>query len=124
MQDDLKIWNNFIKTVKPLNINKNKQIVLSPSKIIIHKTIQSYILDLHKYTLQEAYDKVNEFIDKHFRIHTKYITIITGKGTFQQEGLIHKEICNWLDTKKLKHYIQKYEWINGNGALKIYLKTK
>lgn len=119
---DIEIWNNIKSKTIPLN----KNIVIStirPSLKSIHKTFLPYILDLHGYTVHEAYNSLINFIDKHLIYKTKYITVITGKGNINKEGLIHKEIENWLNTNTFNQKIKTFEWINGNGALKIFLKS-
>lgn len=122
MQDDIAIWNKLISTVTPLKKTKVKtEVHKQYFRKVIYKI--SYVLDLHGYTVQEAYNTVIDFISRHHRINTNRITIITGKG-INNTGLIHKEIVDWLDTDILKQYIKSYEWTNGNGALKIYLKRK
>lgn len=122
MQDDIEVWNRLISTVTPLKKTKVKTEV---HKQYFRKVIYeiSYVLDLHGYTVQEAYNTVIDFISRHYRINTNHITIITGKG-INNTGLIKNEIVDWLDTNILKQYIKSYEWTNANGALKIYLKRK
>lgn len=117
---DLELWENIKKTVKPL---AKKQVVqhLIKHRIIIKEDIRPYCLDLHGYTIQEAYDKLKDFIIYHSNEKTKYITIITGKGSLNKESLIHSEIKYWLDTRFFRKYVRKFEWLNGNGALRIYL---
>ena len=122
MQDDIDVWNQLISTVTPLKKTKVKtEIKKRYFKKVIHSI--SYILDLHGYTVQEAYNTVIAFISRHHRINTNHVTVITGKG-INNTGLIRNEIVDWLDTNILKQYIKSYEWTNDNGALKIYLKRK
>ena len=40
-----------------------------------------------------------------------------------KESLIHSEIEDWFETRYFSPYIREYEWINGNGALKIFLRN-
>lgn len=122
MQEDIALWNKFISTVTPL---KKTKVKIEVHKQYFRKVMYSvsYILDLHGYTVQEAYNTVIDFISRHHRINTNHITIITGKG-INNTGLIKNEIVDWLDTNILKQYIKSYEWTNDNGALKIYLKRK
>ena len=119
MSDEL--WEYIKRTTKPLIKNKINYIV--PQHISIkHKELIPYTLDLHGYTIQEAYDILKEFVYKHYLNHTKYIIVITGKGTPDKESFIHYEIKNWLETDSFKVYVKDFEWINGNGALKIFFK--
>ena len=121
--NDIDIWNQLISTVIPL---KQTRVKTEVHKQYFKKVIYeiSYVLDLHGYTVQEAYDKLIDFLTRHYTKHTKYITVITGKGNISKEGLIHSEIVDWLDTNILKQYIKSYEWTNDSGALKIYLKRE
>lgn len=119
--DDKEVWNEVIKGIEPLCVNNivyNKNIVKS---IDYNKNKIEYILDLHGFSVQEAYNKVYDFIKLHYERKSKYIIVITGKGLLNKEGLIHKEIILWLNTKKFKKYIKIHEWINHGGALKIVL---
>ena len=122
MQDDIAMWNKLISTVTPLKKTKVKtEVHKQYFRKVMHSV--SYILDLHGYTVQEAYNTVIDFISRHHRINTNHITIITGKG-INDKGLIKNEIVDWLNTNILKQYIKSYKWTNDNGALKIYLKRK
>ena len=121
--NDTDIWNQLISNVIPLKQTKIKS---EQPKLYFKKVRQKikYVLDLHGYIIQEAYNKTIDFLIKHYNLHTKYIIVITGKGNINKEGLIHSEIENWLNNKQFCNYIKSYEWINGNGALKIYLKRE
>lgn len=121
-ENDLKLWNEVKNKTIPIIKNLIHDQPTHHLKVS-YKTFLPYILDLHGYTIQEAYNKLNAFIDKHIIYKTKYITVITGKGSYTKEGLIHKEIENWLSTKVFNTKIKNFEWINGNGALKIFLKS-
>ena len=117
---DLELWENIKKTVKPLAKKPVVQLLIK-HKFIIKNDTRPYCLDLHGYTIQEAYNKLKDFIVYHKDNKTKYITIITGKGSIDKESLIHSEIENWISNSFFKNYIKTFEWINGNGALRIYL---
>jgi len=112
-EDDIKAWKEVVDKLKQ---SRRKRFAKNEIKQL------PYILDLHGYGVQEAYDSSLNFIMQHIQVRSKYITIITGKGTDKKEGLIHKEIINWFDTNKFKKFIKRYKWINNNGALEIYLK--
>lgn len=121
--NDIDLWKQLISTVIPLKQTKVKtEVHKQYFKKVIYEI--SYVLDLHGYTVQEAYDKLIDFLTRHYTKHTKYITVITGKGNINKEGLIHREVEDWLTSKRFYNYIRSYEWINGNGALKIYLKRE
>jgi len=125
-EDIADIWKSVIENVKPLHVDNKYTYIKPVNKTKLKKEIEyiSYELDLHGYSVQEAYENILDFIKKHYENKSKYITIITGKGTDKKEGLIHKEIINWFDTDEFILYIKNYEWINNNGALKIWLKSR
>ena len=124
--EDLIYWQQFISSIKPLNLKKGsekvKPVLKERLKIKPRPEKQiSYILDLHGFTLQEAYDSVLKFINIHYALSSKSILIITGKG-LTGEGKIKKEISNWLETNKLKEKILKFQMENDGGAFRIHLK--
>lgn len=125
-EDIADIWKSVIENVKPLHVDNKYTYIKPVNKTKLKKEIEyiPYELDLHGYSVQEAYENILDFIKKHYENKSKYITIITGKGTDKKEGLIHKEIINWFDTDEFILYIKNYEWINNNGALKIWLKSR
>ena len=125
-EDIADIWKSVIENVKPLHVDNKYTYIKPVNKTKLKKEIEyiSYELDLHGYSVQEAYENILDFIKKHYENKSKYITIITGKGTDKKEGLIHKEIIDWFDTDEFILYIKNYEWINNNGALKIWLKSR
>ena len=125
-EDIADIWKSVIENVKPLYVDNKYTYIKPVNKTKLKKEIEyiSYELDLHGYSVQEAYENILDFIKKHYENKSKYITIITGKGTDKKEGLIHKEIINWFNTDEFILYIKNYEWINNNGALKIWLKSR
>jgi len=120
--NDIAFWNEFKSKIIPIKkniVNKSSLYHIS----IKYPKPHVYILDLHGYTIQEAYDKLKIFINKHKEYKSKYVIVITGKGSIKKEGAIHKEIRDWLLTEEFKEKIKSSEWINGNGALKIFLKS-
>jgi len=118
---DADTWDKLKESVRPLDTKRAQKEL--PPRLKVRRTVQkpiSYSLDLHRMTVQEAYQKTVQFIEKHHKIGTKKIQIITGKGQNGQ-GLIRSEFANWLDTKTLKQYIRESEWTNDKGAMDIWL---
>ena len=126
--EDFKYWAQFITGIAPLKRKKGEQTVKPVLKERLkikprtEKTV-SYFLDLHGFTIQEAYDTVLRFLNLHFALSSKSIVVITGKG-LKGEGKIKKEISLWFETEKFKEKISKYETENGGGAIRIYLKKQ
>ena len=70
---DKKDWEKFIKSSDKV---KNKDLNYETIRNVNKKTI-----DLHGYTLNEANNKIKDFIDKSFLEGVNIINVITGKGS-------------------------------------------
>lgn len=81
----------------------------------------SNMLDLHGQTVQQAFDTTLNFLSRHYRVQTKEVLIITGRGSMGQ-GLIKKEFDGWLNNPKIQKYVRASTWQNRGGAIKITLK--
>ena len=125
--EDITLWESIKKTLKPLFLNRSQEPVPFPKRLSVHaappRELLS-VLDLHGLTLDQAYQTFRQFITLHVRAKSKNITVVTGKGSKTKEGLIHREIINWLDTPFFRDKVHSYDWLNGGGALKIRLKKE
>lgn len=119
---DIHLWEKLKQSVQPF-ISDRKGEELPPKLRVRRAPAQpiTYCLDLHQMTLEEAYKHSLEFIEKHYKLGSKKIQIITGKGKNGQ-GAIHLEFGNWLDTNRFKKYIREAEWTNDKGAMDLWLK--
>ena len=120
--EDAHLWEDLKKTVQPFDCERREEDL--PPRLRVRRASQkplAYCLDLHQMTVQEAYQKTIQFIEKHYKIGSKMIQIITGKGR-EGKGLIHAEFANWLDTNRLRQYIRETKWTNDKGAMDIWLK--
>ena len=70
---DKKDWEKFIKSSDKV---ENKDLNYETISNVNKKTI-----DLHGYTLNEANNKIKDFIDKSFLEGVNIINVITGKGS-------------------------------------------
>ena len=70
---DKKDWEKFIKSSDKV---ENKDLNYETIRNVNKKTI-----DLHGYTLNEANNKIKDFIDKSFLEGVNIINVITGKGS-------------------------------------------
>jgi hypothetical protein len=108
MQD----WENFLNNKEKI---PNKDFV--QKKIIRHEKIKK--IDLHGYTIQEANNAIEQFIQKCFDENVTKIIVITGKG------LRSKNVENPYLSKDLS--ILKYsvpEFIENNQSLsKVIIET-
>ena len=124
---DLSLWENIKKTLRPLKKCQDVEPSPMPKKLKVNAPPERtllYTLDLHGLTIEQAYQTLRLFIGLHIREKSRSITIITGKGSPQKEGLIHREIKNWLDTPFFQEKITEIRWLNGGGALELTLKRK
>ena len=120
--EDIHLWEEVKKSVRPFDTDKKSEAL--PPKLKVRRSPLPpivYSLDLHQMTIQEAYQKTIQFIETHYKIGSKKIQVITGKG-HEGMGLIHGEFMGWLDTKALKKYIRDAKWTNGEGAVDLWLK--
>ena len=120
--EDNVLWDQLKKSVQPLNVGMIGDEL--PPKLKVHRAPLKpvvYCLDLHQLTVADAYQKTVQFIEKHYKIGSKKIQIITGKGQ-EGKGLIHGEFMGWLDTKVLKKYIREAKWTNDEGAVNLWLR--
>tara|TARA_Y100001936_G_C15508254_1_gene376666 strand:+ start:50 stop:463 length:414 start_codon:yes stop_codon:yes gene_type:complete len=103
-EKDKKDWENFLNNKDPLEVKDQE---LSQKKTIIEKSI-----DLHGLTLNEANNKIYEFIKYCHEKNVKKINVITGKG------MRSKNINDPYQSKDLsilKHSVPEY--IKGNSDL-------
>ena len=103
-EKDKKDWENFLNNKDPLEVKDQE---LSQKKTIIEKSI-----DLHGLTLNEANNKIYEFIKYCHEKNVKKINVITGKG------MRSKNINDPYQSKDLsilKHSVPEY--IKGNSEL-------
>lgn len=126
-QSDLSLWESIKQTLKPLTRTRATEPIPFPRRLRVHAVPARELmttLDLHGLTVEEAYQTLRRFIQVHIRENTKLITIITGKGSREHEGLIHREVSGWLTTPFFRDRINQVRWLNGGGALEIMLKRK
>ena len=69
---DKKDWQKFI--------DSKDKVSVKDEDFINEKIIPEKVIDLHGYTLQEANQKISEFIEYCFNNKVKKINVITGKG--------------------------------------------
>ena len=82
-------------------------------------------LDLHGYRELEANNLLEEFINNSFENGKRLLLVITGKGQ-KGEGVIKKNIINWLNAKNIRNKILAVNHASnkhgGSGALYILLR--
>jgi len=129
---DKKDWDNFVSSKEKLpNKDKIKQNKLS---------LKTRSIDLHGYTLIDAYDKFKNEVLKNYNNHKRCLLVITGKGVHKKfdnindekpklyYGKIKNSIKNWINEQDLKKYILTYQDAGiehgGDGSIFVYLRKK
>ena len=92
------------------------------------------VLDLHGFTEDEAFIKVDNFIPQCYNQGKRCVIIITGKGQnirenddiFTTKGILKRQVPQWLNMPRIRAMILTYkhpsENLGGSGALYILLK--
>ena len=129
---DKQDWENFLK-------NKEK----IPNKDFIHKKNIRYEkirkIDLHGYTIEEANEAIEQFIQKCFEESVTKIIVITGKGLRSKNvknpylsrdlSILKYSVPEFIESNKdlIKMIIESTDAKiedGGSGAFYIYLKNK
>ena len=94
-------------------------------------------LDLHGYTLIDAYEKFKTEVKKMYKAKKRCILVITGKGLNNKNnninekpklfhGKIKNSIISWINEEELKKHILTYQdagfEYGGDGAIFVYLR--
>ena len=106
---DKKDWQNFLESSEKLD-NKDKEILDHQNRI------GEKVIDLHGFTLEEANQKVSEFIQDCYDQNVIKINIITGKG-LRSKNL--DDPYQSKDLSILKHSVPKYIKENSQLMSKI-----
>jgi len=143
--NSIKIINNdeFITYIPQKEFNTYSKYIDDISGGIDSSTIRKFkqenfktetVLDLHGCTEDEAFTKVDCFIQQCYNIGKRCVIIITGKGKtirenddiFTNKGILKRMVPQWLDMPRLRAMILVYkhtsEKLGGSGALYILLK--
>ena len=79
-------------------------------------------LDLHGYRELEANNLLEEFINNSFENGKRLLLVITGKGQ-KGEGVIKKNIINWLNAKNIRNKILAVNHASNKhgGSVALYI---
>ena len=108
---DKKDWEEFIKSSDKL---ENKD--LNYYETI--RNVNKKTIDLHGYTLNEANNKIKDFIDKSFLEGVNIINVITGKGSRSKNN---EDPYQSVDLGILKYSVPEY--IRNNKELMKKVKS-
>lgn len=90
-------------------------------------------LDLHGFTYDEARLRVADFVAMHYGRGSRFLLIITGKGTFRKEegertGILRSALPGWLSEADIRPYILAFDGAKarhgGSGAFYVLLRRK
>ena len=76
-KEDLETWNNFIKETRSV---EDKDIKLSPEQNFENTKTYDLRIDLHGYTIEESFRKIDQLFIFAKENNVKKALIITGKG--------------------------------------------
>lgn len=113
---DINLWLEYIKEVSPLDRSTLSETIIPSKKISINpRPALGNTLDLHGFTLNEAFDKLELFLQEHYYNRNRNVKIITGAS-----GDIKQYFPHWLDNPRLRRYVSSYNNINsGSFAVKV-----
>ncbi|MDC3187722.1 Smr/MutS family protein [Candidatus Pelagibacter sp.] len=130
-EKDKKDWENFVSSDEKL---PNKDYKSSRQKIYKIKSI-----DLHGYTLEQANQKIEDFIYKAYEEKVNKLIVVTGKGIHSQNekdpyvskdlSILKYSVPEFIENNKgLKNIINELKDASiedgGSGAFYIFLKKK
>ena len=76
-KEDLETWNNFIKETRSV---EDKDVKLSPEQNFENTKTYDLRIDLHGYTIEESFHKIDQLFIFAKENFVKKALIITGKG--------------------------------------------
>lgn len=124
----LTVPNNFFYL--PLNVKEEQELNRSDKKLLIKtKNYKLQSIDLHGYTLPEAYEKLkNTFVhNSHMKI--RILHVITGKGArtpSKERPTLRALFSSWMQEPYFSSKIDKIrkapKEYGGDGAFLVYLK--
>ena len=88
-------------------------------------------IDLHGYTVDNAYQKVSSYLNINFKKKNLLHIVITGLGNKSQDeeffsGKIRKQFPKWLETKSFQRVVKSYSpcKIKHGGLGAFYVKLR
>lgn len=109
--------------ITTLNIKQKKKLKKGQQKI-------DKVIDLHGYTIEQAYNGLINEITQAYNAEKRYLLIITGKGmrSENKENTLKRHVPSWLSGQELRPMISATSTASknhgGEGALYVVLKKK
>jgi DNA-nicking Smr family endonuclease len=89
------------------------------SKVDRGKYFISDKLDLHGYSIEDAYCKLIDFIIKNYRAGNRCLLVITGYGSATNKtDTIKNNLNKWLNDTKIQHMVLYYQQATKNMVVK------
>lgn len=105
-KEDLSVWDSYIT-----KLYNTPEYQFVPKKAQMD---EPDTLDLHGMTVQQAFNKTNSFLRRHYDLRNKMVTIITGK-----DGKINEEFPHWCNNLPFINEIEPL--IDSRGQCGAYL---
>lgn len=113
-EEDRKIWEIVAKTISP--VGSPREATRRVELISISTKI-----DLHGYTLEDAYDIIYEYLQVCKENQLKEIVIVTGIGPAEPANSICREFPMWMKTPKFSKYIRSFVAERNGGSWRVKL---
>ena len=116
---------NIVKFADISSLNNKLRFSISKGTVIIDAK-----LDLHGFSVNNAYDKLINFLNYSINQRYKKLLIITGKGINSPDNtsIIKESFFDWLQTWEMKASILYINYAHkkhgGNGAFYVFLKKQ
>lgn len=83
-------------------------------------------LDLHGYVVQEAFERLYDFMQRARMRNWRCVEVVTGLGSGQTSGLIRRELPLWLQRGDLRSMVLAvvHPHAANHGSVRILLKTR
>nr|WP_139064371.1 Smr/MutS family protein [Gluconobacter morbifer] len=83
-------------------------------------------LDLHGYVVQEAFERLHDFMHRARMRNWRCVEVVTGLGSGQTSGLIRRELPLWLQRSDLRPMVLAvvHPHAANHGSVRILLRTR
>ncbi len=129
-EEDKKLWSDCVKDIKKFPDKRDvTDIYDKKAKFIYIERNDAFILknrlDLHGYTINQAYETLFAFIEINFKAGRRIIYVITGKGKPESSETLNKLVPRWLNEKPLNAFVSSAAFSSSNaGELCVKLKKQ
>ncbi|QKX01152.1 DNA mismatch repair protein MutS [Wolbachia endosymbiont of Dipetalonema caudispina] len=106
----------------PFCLDYNTKLKIDKGKCLINNK-----LDLHGYSIEDAYSKLIDFIIENYKVGNRYLLIITGQSNIVgKTEIIKNNLSKWLNNSKIQYMVLYYRQAikrhGGKGAFYVLLR--